>query len=260
MAQHGYLREYDEGWDRGDDRNRDDERSWRDEDRERGWRAGEWRDRNRSFDDEARRSNERTRNFMLGERDLSSGRGDRGRSEDHSRDLGERARSSLREEDRWSRSAHQDEWSTRDRGSSGYGREHGYGGFQGDYSRSQNNQGGFGGRADWERSPRSFSSHQDDHYRSWRDRQMRALDRDYEDYCREREQQFHADFDTWRRNRQDRGASGDRQKQGKSASEEVMELDNPAQLSNEPQSGPSPMAEATLGTNNSENTIPGGRR
>ena len=48
----------------------------------------------------------------------------------------------------------------------------------------------------------NFSSHQDDHYRSWRDRQMEALDRDYEDYCREREQQFHSDFDNWRSNRE----------------------------------------------------------
>jgi hypothetical protein len=30
---------------------------------------------------------------------------------------------------------------------------------------------------------------------------MAQLDRDYADYCREREQQFHSDFDSWRRNR-----------------------------------------------------------
>ncbi|HET9812499.1 MAG TPA: hypothetical protein VFP57_02425 [Sphingomicrobium sp.] len=64
----------------------------------------------------------------------------------------------------------------------------------------------FGGREprgfDYGRSPRRFSSDQDDHYRSWRDRQMAELDRDYGDYCREREQQFHQDFDSWRRNRQ----------------------------------------------------------
>jgi hypothetical protein len=28
---------------------------------------------------------------------------------------------------------------------------------------------------------------------------MAALDRDYRDYCIEREEQFHRDFDTWRR-------------------------------------------------------------
>ena len=31
---------------------------------------------------------------------------------------------------------------------------------------------------------------------------MQSLDRDYADYCREREQQFHQDFDTWRSQRQ----------------------------------------------------------
>ncbi len=46
-----------------------------------------------------------------------------------------------------------------------------------------------------------FSSQPDDHYRSWRQQQIDALDRDYADYCREREQQFHQDFDSWRRDR-----------------------------------------------------------
>ena len=63
-------------------------------------------------------------------------------------------------------------------------------------------RGGFGGSNEWREGRQSFSSHQDDHYRSWRDRQMQALDRDYADYCREREQQFHPDFDSWRQNRQ----------------------------------------------------------
>jgi hypothetical protein len=30
---------------------------------------------------------------------------------------------------------------------------------------------------------------------------MAALDRDYADYCREREEEFHRDFDSWRRER-----------------------------------------------------------
>ena len=54
--------------------------------------------------------------------------------------------------------------------------------------------GGFGNQT-------SFGSGQDDHYRSWRDRQLAELDRDYEDYCREREQKFHSDFNTWRSSR-----------------------------------------------------------
>jgi len=63
----------------------------------------------------------------------------------------------------------------------------GYGEFRGTL-------GGFGNQ--------TVGSSQDDHYRSWRDRQMGQLDTDYADYCREREQQFNQDFDSWRRNRQ----------------------------------------------------------
>lgn len=59
----------------------------------------------------------------------------------------------------------------------------------------------FGGERD--RSQRSYGSNQHDHYRSWRDKQIEALDRDYADYCREREQQFHSDFDSWRSQRRD---------------------------------------------------------
>jgi len=47
----------------------------------------------------------------------------------------------------------------------------------------------------------NFSSDPDDHYRSWRDRHMSELDRDYADYCREREERFHSEFDAWRRQR-----------------------------------------------------------
>jgi hypothetical protein len=46
-----------------------------------------------------------------------------------------------------------------------------------------------------------FSANPDDHYRSWRDRHMSELDRDYADYCREREARFHSEFDAWRRQR-----------------------------------------------------------
>ena len=46
---------------------------------------------------------------------------------------------------------------------------------------------------------RGYSAHPDDHFRSWRDRHMSEIDRDYQDYCREREQQFHREFDDWRR-------------------------------------------------------------
>jgi hypothetical protein len=76
----------------------------------------------------------------------------------------------------------EERWS--DRASRGYGPEFGSAQFEGEYEEG-----------------RSFSANPDDHYRSWRDRHISELDRDYEDYCREREQQFHTDFDAWRRQR-----------------------------------------------------------
>lgn len=70
-------------------------------------------------------------------------------------------------------------------------------------SSSANSARMFGG---WAQAPHgeessTYSSNMDDHYRSWRDRHMSELDRDYADYCREREAQFHSDFDAWRRKR-----------------------------------------------------------
>src|SRR5438270_1841215 len=127
---HGYLREFDEAPDRGDDRDRG-----RNDERERSWRG------------------DRDGNFMLGEREPG-----RGREEDR-----------FREGDRQYRSTQGNDW------------------------------GRFGARGDRERSRRNFGSHEDDHYRSWRDRQIEALDRDYDEYRREREQQFHREFDEWRR-------------------------------------------------------------
>ena len=130
-------------------------------------------------------------------------------------------------ESREGRSSYRQDW---DRGN--YGAEN--------YGRARSSR----GQADWERSPRGYSSHQDDHYRSWRDRQMAALDQDYADYCREREQKFHSDFDDWRRNRE----RSDQQKASKLETEEAMELTRPVDLA------PNPTAEATLGTNTPENS------
>ena len=105
---------------------------------------------------------------------------------------------------------------------------------------------------DWERSPRNFSSHQDDHYRSWRDKQMEALDRDYADYCREREQQFHQDFDQWRSQRH-----GNPQPLRTGMTQSGLSSDPSGELqltedeAIEPAGGPDPMATATLGTTSS---------
>ena len=108
----------------------------------------------------------------------------------------------------WEGGGHPQSWGEANRGQSG-GRSDQYrsqsGGWNRDRDRDRDQEsvgygssmggtlGGFGNQ--------TFGSSQDDHYRSWRDRQMSELDRDYDDYCREREQQFHSDFDSWRRNR-----------------------------------------------------------
>jgi hypothetical protein len=115
------------------------------------------------------------------------------------------------------------------------------------------------GRTDRERAPRIFSSRQDDHYLSWRDKQMDALDRDYADYCREREQQFHRDFDAWRINRRDTfqqtGMPTDQR--SVSSSEPVMDLTEPAVGG----AGPNPVDEATIGSNAGDTSGTGrGRR
>ena len=51
------------------------------------------------------------------------------------------------------------------------------------------------------RGYRSRHEH-DPHYRSWRDRQMEALDRDYDEYRREHQDRFDTQFGSWRQTRQ----------------------------------------------------------
>ena len=139
MAQHGYLREYDEDW-------------RRDADRERSWRERDLGDRDRD------------RRFMFGDRGSSS----------------------------------------------------------------------------------------DEYYLSWRDRQMEALDRDYAEYRREREQQFHQDFDAWLRHRHENvpplqtGMT-----QSGLSSDPTGELQLTEDEAITSPSGPDPMATATLGTSTS---------
>lgn len=54
------------------------------------------------------------------------------------------------------------------------------------------------GTSDWS----NRSRHDDPHYRSWRDRHLSDLDRDYDEYRRERQSQFESDFGSWRERRQ----------------------------------------------------------
>jgi hypothetical protein len=223
---HGYLGDGygihgDFDPDRGD--NRDRGRDWRDRDHERGWRG--------RSDDWSDRDHRANRGMMFGGREGGSWR-----NRDHD----------WSDDNRWS---DRQDWT-----GSSYGREHGYGGFQGDYSGGRE-QGGFGGAGDYSEDRRSYSAHPDDHYRSWRDRHMSELDRDYADYCREREQQFHRDFDQWRRNRQ-QGSSGRNDEIAVAAEQERSH----ERAMNEEGNTPTPAGEATLGTNNSENTITGRSR
>ena len=101
----------------------------------------------------------------------------------------------------------------------------------------------------WERAGHSFSSRQDDHYLSWRDKQMRALDRDYADYCREREQQFHSDFDAWRNQRR-----GNQQvlqtgmTQTSQSGDPTGEFELSSEMIDPQQDQPDPMGTGTLGT------------
>lgn len=197
----------------------------------------------REYDEAPDRSDNRGEDWGENDRAFMLDR-DRARSE--SRDfsgVSREDRPSLRRDDdhSWGGSGEDER-----RSSSAYG-EHGYS----DFGRSGRHQGGFEGRADWERSPRNYSSRQDDHYLSWRDRQMRILDNDYADYCREREQQFHSDFDNWRRSRQ----QGQEAPVGEAAE---LELTHERVLAGDG-STPNRVGEATLGTSNSENTSRGRR-
>jgi hypothetical protein len=92
-----------------------------------------------------------------------------------------------------------------------YGRSESGGFFgerdRGDYGRSQSPWGrdeyrdtSRAGTSD--KSDRSRHEDFDPHYRSWRDRQMSELDRDYDEYRRENQSRFESDFGSWRERRQ----------------------------------------------------------
>ena len=121
-------------------------------------------------------------------------------------------------------------------------------GPRGEFGRDR---GGFGASSE---GRRSFSAHPDDHYRSWRDRHMSELDRDYEDYCREREQAFHQDFDAWRRQRSQTTGNPQPLRTGMTQSGISHDPSGELQLDTEASAdtaGSDPTATATLGTNSS---------
>ena len=101
-----------------------------------------------------------------------------------------------------------------------------------------------------------FSGPEHGHYLSWRQQQIDALDRDYEDYCRERQQQFHQDFDSWRRNRET--GSGSRRESDELELIAAQEMDalpgGTTDTGKARGTGAGAADTATLGTNNSENS------
>jgi hypothetical protein len=172
------------GWDRGDDRDRDFNRSEDD----RGF-LGRMGDEFRSwFGDEDR---ERGPDFSRDRGQDREDRQQRSRFDEPSRPQG------------WSRDEERTNRGSREE------RDRDYRPLAGDYGRS-------GGRdsedrdTEWSRDPyrrtsfagsRARSNHDDLHYDEWRRRQMEGLDRDYHDYRRERQSHFEDDFGNWRQRR-----------------------------------------------------------
>lgn len=115
-------------------------------------------------------------------------------------------------------------------------------------------------RSDWSQDrPRGerFSEREHGHYLNWRQQQIDALDRDYEEYCRERQQQFHQDFDSWRRNREiGSGSSGRESEELELTAAQEMDAMPGGTTGTGQARGTAAGAvdTATLGTNNSENS------
>ncbi len=239
---HGYLHdEYDRDFS-GDDRDRDrrerGDRDWRGQDRDWQSRGGR-EDGNRGWQDRDRGRTE----FMFGDRDRDDHRGFFER-------MGDRARETFRSDEDGHFRGSSSAWENN--GDYPRGQQQGYGPPQG----SDRGFGRGGQQADFGDGRSGYSSNPDDHYRSWRDRQMQSLDRDYEDYCREREQLFHSDFDAWRQNRQRQGLRvGTPLEQGSGPDEQTFTPETTAvgntmttSETHEPQSTTEPEDTATLGT------------
>jgi len=169
------------------------ERSWREEDRERGdddrgffERAG---DEVRSWfgDDEAeRRRREDERRYG---RERSGERWREGRGSD---------RDEWRGEDRWAGGGYVG-------GSTGMGGGSMTGGgfFRGDRAGDYGAGRGAGATGSWGLGAgRDREAWGYDPYRAWRDRQIRELDREYDEYCREHQSKFEQEYGTWRAGRQ----------------------------------------------------------
>jgi len=223
--------EYAERRRRHDSRMTDNERNWRGNDRD--WEQDRESARNQDRD----YGQDRDRTFYGGgrsDRDFNYDRGVFNRGGSSDRDYSPGARRDLvgaRDDNRdWNRnrSAGPDRDSDRNRGV-----DRGYRPMTGDYGRGTNYESdqffaasGYGAGVrglgdysrDWSRSETQHGADQvrrtsfararpgdegdfDPHYRSWRDRHISDLDRDYDDYRRENQSRFENDFTTWREKR-----------------------------------------------------------
>ena len=185
-----YDRCYGRDWNRDHEQGRERERdrsSWmsgHDNDRgfhDRGWERGQGRgysaserDYNPSWRDEFggrnRERDDRDRGFES--RNRERGFGDQDRNRGYQPMTGDYGRGT---EGRWDRDRSDSEWA-RD-----------------PYRRTSR-----AGSSDWS----DRSRHEDPQYRSWRQRHMNDLDRDYDDFRREHQSRFENDFAGWRERRQ----------------------------------------------------------
>ena len=82
---------------------------------------------------------------------------------------------------------------------------------QRDYGRSQYGQARYSEPTEYGQSSEgAYRRPHDEHYRSWRERQMADLDRDYDEYRREKQSAFEQEFGAWRSKRQGQRQSMDR--------------------------------------------------
>jgi len=176
-----YGRDYDRGYGGDFDRERRErERSWGDKFRTSDRGGFSDRDYNRNWRNEFSGSRDRDWNERNRERSYRPMAGDYGRGGDFE--------------------------SEQFFAASGYGRGEPRLGEDRDYERShapfgrdESRRTGFGGSRDHDRD---F----DPHYRSWRERHMSDLDRDYDDYRRENQSRFESDFGSWRERRMQKRA------------------------------------------------------
>lgn len=162
-------------------------RSWFDDDdhRDRGPERYRDQERNRAFGSDAG-SGRGGREDRWGDAQRGGGMGGSARDQDRYRGHLDAGRQP------WGGGDRGGEYSTGRDGSGGGAR-----GGSSDY-RGERDFGGDRGRG----MARGYGAGGDDHYHEWRNQQISALDRDYDEYRNESRQKFHSEFGSWREKRQ----------------------------------------------------------